>query len=80
MGFSHSAWRLCGWQHRARLLQFPIPGNEVKVWSYPMAYTSKASNETLMIPAPGYELWGPAFAGAAKWNGKMYEGLATMGG
>jgi hypothetical protein len=31
------------------------------------------------IPVPGYDLWAPALAGAAKWNGKMYEGLATLG-
>jgi hypothetical protein len=31
------------------------------------------------MPVPGYELWAPALAGAAKWNGKMYEGLATLG-
>jgi hypothetical protein len=30
------------------------------------------------MPALGFELWGPAMAGAAKWNGKMYEGFATL--
>jgi len=32
-----------------------------------------------MMPATGYEPWGPALAGAVKWNGKMYEGLALLG-
>jgi hypothetical protein len=31
------------------------------------------------IPMLGYELWGPALAGVAKWNGTMYEGFATLG-
>src|SRR5262245_5288527 len=33
----------------------------------------------LMTPANGYALWGPALAGAVKWNGKMYQGLAMLG-
>ena len=30
-------------------------------------------------PAAAFAFWGPALAGAAKWNGKMYEGLAMLG-
>ena len=30
-------------------------------------------------PAVAFAFWGPALAGAAKWNGKMYEGLAMLG-
>ncbi len=33
----------------------------------------------LMTPATGFALWAPVFAGAAKWNGGMYQGLATLG-
>jgi len=33
----------------------------------------------MMTPATGYALWAPAFAGAVKWNGRMYQGLATLG-
>jgi hypothetical protein len=33
----------------------------------------------LMTPATGYALWAPAFAGAVKWNGRMYQGFATLG-
>ena len=29
-------------------------------------------------PAAAFAFWGPALAGAAKWNGKMYEGLACL--
>jgi hypothetical protein len=29
-------------------------------------------------PAVAFALWGPALAGAAQWNGKMYEGIATL--
>src|SRR5574342_284108 len=32
-----------------------------------------------MTPATGYALWAPAFAGAVKWNGRMYQGFATLG-
>jgi len=39
----------------------------------------KANVGSFMAPATGYELWGPALAGAVKWNGKMYEGLAMLG-
>jgi hypothetical protein len=31
------------------------------------------------IPAAAFGLWGPAVVGAARANGKMYEGLATLG-
>lgn len=37
------------------------------------------SLSVLMTPANGYALWGPALAGAVKWNGWMYEGFATLG-
>jgi hypothetical protein len=30
-------------------------------------------------PAAAFALWGPTLGGAAKWNGKMYEGLAMLG-
>jgi hypothetical protein len=39
----------------------------------------KANVGPFMTPAMGYELWGPALAGAFKWNAKMYEGLAMLG-
>jgi hypothetical protein len=32
-----------------------------------------------ILPVAGYALWGPALAGAVKWNGKMYEGFAMLG-
>jgi hypothetical protein len=32
-----------------------------------------------MPPLVGAELWGATLAGAARWNGKMYEGMATLG-
>src|SRR5262249_43897427 len=32
-----------------------------------------------VMPALGAELWGATLAGAAKWNGKMYEGMAMLG-
>jgi hypothetical protein len=28
--------------------------------------------------APGSELWGSALAGTLKWNGQMYEAMATL--
>jgi hypothetical protein len=34
---------------------------------------------TFMPPALGFELWGAALAGAAQWNGKIYEGWAALG-
>jgi hypothetical protein len=37
------------------------------------------ANGSAVMPPVGYELWGPALVGAAKWNGKMYEGFATLG-
>jgi hypothetical protein len=30
-------------------------------------------------PMLGAELWGAVLAGTVKWNGKMYEGYATLG-
>jgi hypothetical protein len=30
-------------------------------------------------PAFGFELWGSALAGAAQWNGRIYEGWANLG-
>ncbi|HEX5999617.1 MAG TPA: hypothetical protein VFZ16_09505 [Hyphomicrobiaceae bacterium] len=44
-----------------------------------MSDNARASNGAVVMPALGPELWGPALAGAVKWNGKMYEGLALMG-
>jgi hypothetical protein len=32
-----------------------------------------------MPPGAGYAMWGPALAGAVKWNGRMYEGFAMLG-
>ena len=36
-------------------------------------------NGLFPTPAAAFAFWGPALAGAAKWNGKMYEGLAMLG-
>ena len=44
-----------------------------------MADNAKANGSPVLAPTMGFELWGPALAGAAKWNGKMYEGFALMG-
>jgi phasin protein len=44
-----------------------------------MADNGKANGNPVLMPTMGFELWGPALAGAAKWNGKMYEGFALMG-
>jgi hypothetical protein len=38
-----------------------------------------SANLATFTPATAYELWGPALAGAVKWNGKMHEGLALLG-
>ena len=43
-----------------------------------MADKTKASGGALTSPA-ALELWGPALAGAAQWNGKMCEGFAMLG-
>lgn len=34
---------------------------------------------SFLSPATDLAFWGPALAGAARWNGQMYEGLATLG-
>lgn len=44
-----------------------------------MAENGKANGGVVLAPAAGIELWGPALAGAAKWNGKMCEGFALLG-
>jgi hypothetical protein len=44
-----------------------------------MADKAKANGGMTLAPAVGLELWGPALAGAAKWNGKMCEGFALLG-
>jgi hypothetical protein len=44
-----------------------------------MADNAKANGSSVLTPTMGFELWGPALAGAAKWNGKMYEGFALLG-
>jgi hypothetical protein len=44
-----------------------------------MADNAKANGSSVLTPNMGFELWGPALAGAAKWNGKMYEGFALLG-
>jgi hypothetical protein len=32
----------------------------------------------MTMPAAGYALWAPAVAGAVKWNGTVYKGLAML--
>jgi hypothetical protein len=45
-----------------------------------MADGIKANGGPTGLPGPtGFELWGPALAGAARWNGRMYEGAAMLG-
>lgn len=44
-----------------------------------MAENAKANGGAVLGPGAGIELWGPALAGAAKWNGKMCEGFALLG-
>ncbi|MBO0763774.1 MAG: phasin family protein [Hyphomicrobiaceae bacterium] len=44
-----------------------------------MTDNGKANGGAILAPAAGIELWGPALAGAAKWNGKMCEGFALLG-
>jgi hypothetical protein len=44
-----------------------------------MADNIKANGGSALTPTTGFELWGPALAGAAKWNGRMYEGFAMLG-
>ena len=44
-----------------------------------MADNINANGGPALASATGFELWGPAIAGAARWNGKMYEGLAMLG-
>jgi hypothetical protein len=34
---------------------------------------------SFLSPATGLAFWGPALAGTARWNGQVYEGLATLG-
>ena len=44
--------------------------------------TSAASTDNgglFPTPAAAFAFWGPALAGTASWNGKMYESLATLG-
>src|SRR5262245_1767088 len=49
------------------------------VWSNAMSDNSRANGGAQAMPALGTELWGATMVGAAKWNGKMYEGLAMLG-
>jgi hypothetical protein len=44
-----------------------------------MADNAKVNGGVVLSPAAGIELWGPALAGAAKWNGKMCQGFALLG-
>jgi hypothetical protein len=44
-----------------------------------MADNAKVNGGSVLMPTTGFELWGPALAGAAKWNGKMCEGYALLG-
>ena len=44
-----------------------------------MSDTSRANGGATAMPVLDPELWGPPLAGAVKWNGKMYEGLAMLG-
>jgi hypothetical protein len=44
-----------------------------------MADNAKVNGGMVLTPAAGIELWGPALAGAAKWNGRMCEGFALLG-
>lgn len=40
---------------------------------------SEENGGLFVTPAVAFALWGPVLAGAAKWNGKMYEGFAMLG-
>jgi hypothetical protein len=44
-----------------------------------MSNNARMKVGSAVVPALGPELWGPAMAGAMKWNGKMYEGAAMLG-
>src|SRR5262245_16076000 len=44
-----------------------------------MSDNSRTNGGATVMPALGTELWGATLAGAAKWNGKMYEGMAMLG-
>lgn len=45
-----------------------------------MSEYSRANGSAMPMPALGAELWGAALAGTVRWNGKMYEGFAMLGG
>jgi hypothetical protein len=44
-----------------------------------MSDYSRANAGATPMPALGAEIWGATLAGAAKWNGKMCEGMAMLG-
>jgi hypothetical protein len=44
-----------------------------------MSDYSRAKTGATPMPAMGAEVWGATLAGAAKWNGKMCEGMAMLG-
>jgi hypothetical protein len=44
-----------------------------------MSDYSRANAGAAPMPALGAEIWGATLAGAARWNGKMCEGMAMLG-
>ena len=41
--------------------------------------TADKNGASFPTPTTGLTFWGPVLAGAAKWNGQIYGGLATLG-
>jgi hypothetical protein len=61
----------------ARVVAVSTP-QDAKAGANAMFDNSRA-NGAMAMQAPGAELWGATLAGAVRWNGKMYEGMAMLG-